>query len=349
MITYENWYYLVKDINTAADIAEIGYTSILFETDSEQTYTSYNGGVAVAGNTWVSFFNAAGKESLSVNVKYGNPRIIASDKYFMTYDFGSKEFSIYNSFSEIFSGNTEYEIRGAAISNTGSFAIITSSKEYTSAVYFYNSSFKLKNGYYKDKYVTDVDINAAGELIAVVSVDSDGESFSTELMICRIGEDKAIATINVEKALPLNVEFRSDGGINLICNNGIYSFNDRGKAISSYLFGDSTIITADSNEFGSVAVLSSPDSVIEYVNKIVLFDRKGKLLYNDVIEEDIISVHLIDDYIFMLTSDSVIRLNYKTDEIQIKKANTYNASLVVCSKQNVMLCSDSIANHISFN
>ena len=57
-ITYDNFYFLLRDIPAAADEANNVYETISYEADSRQHFVSYRGGIASISPSKISIFTA---------------------------------------------------------------------------------------------------------------------------------------------------------------------------------------------------------------------------------------------------------------------------------------------------
>ena len=89
LFTYENFYYLAKDINAASDLLSGTGNVINYETSvRNQTFTLYRGGLAVGGDSGLQLFTATGRETLNTSPDYVQPVLRGSDRYLLVYDIG---------------------------------------------------------------------------------------------------------------------------------------------------------------------------------------------------------------------------------------------------------------------
>ena len=189
LFTYDNFNYLLKDIDTAFDVAKKNYNSISYTNDDLRVTKSFRGGIITASTTEMAIYAATGKKTLHINENFVSPEIASAQKYAIVYDLGGNNYSVYNSFTRVYHSKTEYSISSVTVADNGWYAITTKDNEHTSVVNLYNEDFKLKNTFYfATKYVFSVSINSKGNRIAIVTVGADerGDKFETNIMIILI-------------------------------------------------------------------------------------------------------------------------------------------------------------------
>ena len=74
LITYENLYYLAKDIGAASQTAKAHADSLSYPISSGGAdFALYRGGLVISGGEVVTAMSASGRQTLSVNVAYADP------------------------------------------------------------------------------------------------------------------------------------------------------------------------------------------------------------------------------------------------------------------------------------
>ena len=63
-ITYENFFYLFKDIHAAVDSEDISFQTLVYNADETQDFATYRGGLAVVGESGLTVFSARLTQSL---------------------------------------------------------------------------------------------------------------------------------------------------------------------------------------------------------------------------------------------------------------------------------------------
>ena len=93
-ITFDNFYYLVKDFTSASDAGQNNYETLSYESDSRQSFVLYRGGIATVSPSKVSIFTATGRRTLNDVSYFSSPFAVSSDKYVLFYDTVGNNFSI---------------------------------------------------------------------------------------------------------------------------------------------------------------------------------------------------------------------------------------------------------------
>ncbi|MBQ8310577.1 MAG: hypothetical protein IJX80_06170 [Clostridia bacterium] len=347
LITYQNFYYFFKDLGATAEAVDIfDSDSVSYPTDGEQSFTLYRKGLAVAGNSSVTVFSATGRQIVSASINYQNPVAVGAGKYLLVYELGGTEYSLYNSNIQIHSGETEYVISSAAVSDSGMYALVSASSTHTSVVSLYSSRFSLLNKYNLNDYVMDIDINAKGDRLGILCTSSVGGSFSTRLLTAQPGKGELRAETVITDALGLSCAFTASGKIAVLCSDGVYFLSDTGKTETSYAFdGFSPMLT----ELGTdgVAVTLKKNTVSEK-NIVIIFDKNGKMVYNESVTGNLDQLSRAGDSVFWTTEDGIWRLNLKNKTLQMIGCITDQRVILAVSEDEVLSCSPQKASYIVF-
>ena len=274
-----------------------------------------------------------------------NPVIESAEKYMLIYDFGGKEYRIYNLFTKVHTEKTEHEIYGAATADNGSYAIITGNGTHLSCVKVYNRRFDEILSIGRNSYVTDVSLSPSGDRCAVVSYSQENGVYKTHVYLTKTSRTKPYADFEIEGTFPLYCAFSDSGYLNLVCNDRLLSYNTRGDTVSEVrLEKDDSIVNADVNRYGmAVRVYNNGTTTL------ISFDKNGQLVFENAIEESVTDIALYNGYIFMLGDDSVIRINtLNSDLVKISKGINGDANMLVKSDDEVLLCMKSRVKYINF-
>ena len=230
LITYQNFYHFFQDLNASAERVDIfTHDSVSYSTNEEQSFTLYRKGLAVAGNTGVTIFSATGRQLVSHGIQYNAPVAVGSGKYLLVYERGGKQYSLYNANTQMHTGETEYPITGAAVSDSGMYALISSASDANSAVYLYNNRFALINIYKKGGNVLDAAISADGRRIALLTAVPSSGGVSTSVMLAEPGKGTAIAEKTIAPSVGLQCEFTESGKLMALCTTGVAYFSNNGE------------------------------------------------------------------------------------------------------------------------
>ncbi|MBE6589986.1 MAG: hypothetical protein E7643_07385 [Ruminococcaceae bacterium] len=348
LITYRNFYYFFKDLGATADAVDIFESdSLTYPTDVKQSFALYRKGLAVAGNSSVTVFSATGRQILSVPISYRNPTVVSAGKYFLVYESGGTRYSLYNSDVQIHSDTMEYPITGATISDSGKYALISSSKDHNSVVYLYNARFNCTALYNFKEYVMDVSLNSKGSHIGIVYTTATEGSFTTGVRLAEVGKDTAIASPKVSSSLGLSCAFTNGGKLAVVCSDRVTYYNLDGRVEGdAYLFDGLTLTNVDVGAEG-IAISLKKNAVSEE-NRVIVFDKNGKIVYNETVVEKLGQLKRSADAVFWTTPSGVSRLNLNTKSIEKRDCLTDGRVLLAISETEVLCCSPQKAVYIGF-
>lgn len=347
LITYQNFYHFFQDLNASAERVDIfTHDSVSYATDEQQSFTLYRKGLAVAGNTGVTIFSATGRQLVSHVIQYNDPVAVGSGKYLLVYERGGKQYSLYNANTQMHAGETEYPITGAAVSDSGMYALISSASDANSAVYLYNNRFALINIYKKGGNVLDAAISSDGRRIALLTVTLNEGGVLTSVMLAEPGKGTAIAENVIASSVGLQCEFTSAGKLVALTSSGVAYLSANGAIESFYDFEGKIPSSAELSSNGAVVCLKK--SAISEKNIIIIFDKTGKIVYNDVTPQSVIDVAYRENVLFYTTYEGVNRLNLQSGELVLEEYAMDGKVLLAVNDKEILLCSPQKAVYFTF-
>ncbi len=345
-ITYDNFFYLVKDFNTAVDTENVNYETLSYDASTDQSFTLYRGGLAVVSRSKVSAFTATGRRTLNSNVAYSKPFVISSDKYLLVYDMGDSTFSVYNSFVKVYSEKLDYPITGACFSDSGRFAILTRSAEYDSEIIVYSEDFDRVAKYSRSAYAIDISLDKDGERLGAVYVETKNGIVDTKVVFYDVKEHKKLVEYSYSGEFPLSCSFLDGGGFAAITDGSVKIFGralDEKRTSQSYTSAEVSASFAD----GSYIAVAFNNGIITDQNEIIVFDKKGELVYNKTILSAVEQLALCDGYVFAKSSTGVLRLRMKDSSQQHLVCQ--DGTMLVYDKATALVCAQSKAVYLKFD
>ena len=347
LITYQNFYHFFQDLNASAERVDIfSHDSVSYPTNDEQSFTLYRKGLAVAGNTGVTIFSATGRQLVSHGIQYNDPVAVGSGKYLLVYERGGKQYSLYNANTQMHAGETEYPISGAAVSDSGMYALISSASDANSAVYLYNNRFSLINIYKKGGNVLDVAISSDGDRIALLTVTPNSGGVSTSVMLAEPGKGSAISENVVASSLGIKCHFTSSGKLAVLCTTGVSYLLRNGEIEFFYDFEEKIPTTAELSVDGVAICLKK--SEISEKNIAIIFDKSGKIVYNSVVNQKVDQLAYRNGILFWTNYRGVGRLDIDSGLVDFEEYATEDKKLLVVNNKEVLLCSPQKAIYITF-
>ncbi len=278
LITYDNLYFLVKDIRASTLTAQSEADQLSYPVSSvEADFTSFRGGLVAVGSEVVTALSGSGRQTLSVNVAYAAPRVRASDRYFLTFGRGEYSFSLYNSFVQVHKQSTEYPIYDAAVADNGSHAILTRSRDYTSEVLLYDGDMEPIANYHLNGYVTGLAFNSSGSCLAVVSVESGEGLFETTVTLIRIGNRIYKESVTFADTVGSTVGFTTDERVAVIFSDRMLVFKPDATIVAETLLEDREPLVATISG-GRIALVTRPNGDLT-ADILTTYDHNGRKVY----------------------------------------------------------------------
>ncbi|MGM9684059.1 MAG: DUF5711 family protein [Eubacteriales bacterium] len=343
-ITYDNFFYLIKDFNTAVDTESISYETLSYDSSQNQSFTLYRGGLSVVSPSNVSLFTATGRRTLNSNSSYSMPYCVSSDKYLLVYDTGGSSFAIYNSFAKVYDEDLGYPVTDACFSDSGKFAVLTREADYKAIVIVYNKNFDRIAKFSRDYNATDISIDSEGNRLAVVYFDSGDGSGRTTLAYYDLKTGDKITEYEFAGEFPLGCTFLESGALGVVTTGAVRIFDKNGESGTRHSFAPKNVAAFCLDKNGIAVALNN--GIISDRNQILVFDKKGELLYNETVRSGAEQIALSDGYVFLKNSSGVLRLNL--GDSSGAQLDCQKGRMLVYDSKTVLVCAESKAVYLNF-
>lgn len=337
-ITVENFRYMIKYLDNSSSDYDGEYSTIYYNSDTQSSHAYYKGELAVAGKAGLSLFSMTGISDLNVTLGYTEPKLIAASRYLMAYDFFGNSYSLYNSFSQLYSQSTEYPISNAALSDSGVYAIVTKTQEYRSVVLFYDKDFELISQILKEKYVMDISLMPDGNNALIVSAYNSAGMYSCEIMTIDPHTDEPFAVMTFDDRLPLVAAFNSSGGYTVVCDTGVMIFDSSNELLKYNDFGGYEPSRCEIGDYYTAVALSR--NVVVNENRIIFFDTKGKIVYDEIIKGEILDIKTDMNYAYIVFDGRIKKINILTGVCGEYAINKNCTEILVVSDTVLLVCYD---------
>ena len=344
-ITYNNFFYLMRDFSSAVDAETTNYETVSYESSPGQHFSLYRGGVAVVSPSRVSAFTATGRRTLEAESDFSAPFVVCSDQYMLVYDTAGKTFTVYNSFAKIYTETLSHPITGASFAEDGSFAVITRDASYRAVVHIYYPEENFKYDIYRwNGYMFDVAMDAKRDLVAFVYYGAGNGTGETLISLRRKSTLKEITTIQLAGEFPLDCGFMDNDNFAVITDGAVRIFDEsfeetvaqsyeyRGGNVTGYFVGDQGVAVS--------AMISSK-------NEVIAFDKTGNLLYNDIVQTSVTDVAVFSHYVFLQNETGVTRLNTQTKEEETLACGS--GKMLLYNSHTAVICGESKAEYLVFS
>ena len=349
LFTYENFYYLAKDINAASDLLSGTGNVINYETSvRNQTFTLYRGGLAVGGDSGLQLFTATGRETLNTSPDYVQPVLHGSDRYLLVYDIGEKRYSVYNSFVCVHHEESDYPVFAGAMSDSGYYTVVSESYDHAGVVSLYNDRFELINRYNRTEMVTCTAINQAGNRIAFATTGMQNGEYVTTLVIAVPGQGQTSTEMPFEGLFPYSVDFIDQYRLLLVGDTAAYIISvDDGTVMCSIPFAGLQLAYADTAQSYTALIFSVNPVTDTY--RIIVCDKNGVLKADQTFDAGISQLCVYGDYVYLVTDRGVARIEPESQNYQLIECVTQGKTMLVRNNDEVLLCGGQSATYYQFD
>ncbi len=337
--SYDNLEYIVRNFALKLDEnRDASRYSINYNPDAGRMYALFGKGLAVSGSSGVSVFSATGRLTCSESVGYKDPVMDASENFVFIYDSGNNDYSVYNSFTDVHSAQTRYPIRGGAIADNGSFAIITSSDSHNSVVEVYNNDFLRAGLISRSGYITSVDINNTHVLLTSADV-NDGNDFVSKLTYCAIGADSAEFETVIDGSFPIACSI-GDGGCVVVCDNAVYFYTADGSLSGKYNYEFDLI---DFSVDNTSALLLFKQGGFDVKYTAVCVDNGGNAVYSKDLSETVTDIKLLGDISYLLADGTLFAFDGEESRSKALDFAGLDSVILPYDDYKVYVCTDTAA------
>lgn len=300
--------------------------SISFDANEYNKFAVINGNMCVISPEKLMSYKLSGKSTLNEAVLLRSPAVSASKSRFAAYDLGGLNFYIATPEKLLYSGTTEAQILNISMNNSGDFTVVTDDNDCKSLVTVYNSKFEPVYKFHSsEKYIFDAAVSSGGKSVVIAAYGTVDGSFNAELHLGKTDEDSFYATIPLGSSMPLDLTYRKDGKIFLICNDRSLLFKDDGTLISEISHEDMPVKSFTSLDGKHIAILLD-----NYQNggnsKLLFISGNGASKFMDI-EQDVYSISCAGDYVSVQYADKCVVYN---DELSADCEFMIPASITHC-------------------
>ncbi len=346
-ITAENFQYLLKDLDLSGLASGNNFDTLLYNGGADSVFGIYRNEMVVISPGSVSLYKPSAALSFHKSNIYYNPHLLTSNKYFLVYDRGdtSRSYSIFNSFAELKTETYSYPITGAAISDSGHYALVTRDDSFRGIVRMYDDSFRPIMEIKKDKYILSIDISRDGKTLAIASVYDQAGDFVTEIMTVRAGDSEAKVTVTEPGILPLRIKFMKDNAIGVLFNNQAKVYNADGTERSALLYSSMPSVHAELNKSYVCAVYNT--SVIGNDKTVAVYDIDGQMVFTTELKGELNSIVPHEHLLCLLFEDKAVQIDIRKGTITTKEIEP-NALAIVFADETPLICYSGNASVLYF-
>lgn len=344
LITYENLYYLVKDINAAGLTAQSMVDSVSYPVSDSMDFASYRGGLVVVGGEEITVLSASGKQTLSENVALSHPEVRTSDPYFLAFSRGEQGFSVYNGFVCVRETDTDHPVYDACMARDGAYAVLTRSDEHTSVAVWYDADLNKRIAVKRGGYITAMALSPDGSVLATLELDVEDGGYTTKLSFTRQDGNEKYAYL--EGAAVLSAAFLADDRLAVISQDKLSIYRTDGDLISETPFGNRRPLLADMRDGYAALLLTSEKHLSR--QELWVFDRNGKEEYraSHDLEGSAKELLLSGRDVYIRMNDRILLLTDRGEDIREAEGYRDAQAMLAIADGGVLICSPGYAERL---
>ena len=292
----DNLKYLFRYINIQGSNKSIK-TEFYIELDEASSICYYKNNIAVLRKNRIDIYDMNGRKNFTHKLIYSNPVVKASDKYIIAYDLGMNKMEIFNSFSRVYEYKNQGPVYGAHVTDNGNVVYITSENGYKSVVYVLDSGFEDIAVYsFANDYVMGADIDDKAGKLAVTGFSARNGDYLSRVILYDTDSEEPVKTIEVHGEQPYGVKL-NENGIFAVFENSLRFYDSDGAGISQYNFAYRKIQAMSLTQELAAIVLN--EKTLGTDDRILVFDGKGGIIYDNISDAQVIDIKFSEDYKFL--------------------------------------------------
>lgn len=335
IISYRNFLMLVSDIN-AAEFDYNEYTTLTYSTEIPEKSVTFDGGIAVPGEDSIFVYTETGRLSYTRVHGFSEPCLAGDGKYAVLYDFGTVNYKIYNSYTELYSGQTEYPIYGCTVNKNGDCTFIEVTPSGRSRVSLYNSDFS-EIGYVETSGFAVAAASNGDKILAVLTLSTEGGSNRSRLTIHSLSTGTSLKEYTFEDVYPIGCRFVSPTKVVAILNT-------------------KTVFAGSEDMYYTEVTHASPKMFDHTENRIALLhdgaltviDLDGNIILSEKLSGRCSSVSITEEAVFVLGADTITRYRFSDGSVLAKPTDGDSVKIIASSENHLIAFGRSGASMIDY-
>lgn len=234
--------------------------------------------VVLLSDLSLTTLNSSASEMLQKQHSYQNPMLKTCSTRAIFYDLGGKNLEVTSKSKTLHTASTDYNIISAAISNYGTFAVVTEAKGFLAQLTVFSKDSK--SVYYRynfaNHYITDVAISEDGRSAAVCGATARDGSVVSSVYVFDYNREEPWVKFDYSDNMFIRLEYLSNGNVVAVGDKLVSVINPYRGTHEDYSYDNKNIVGFDVNKKDGVllALSLSEDGTN---TDMVLIGQNGKL------------------------------------------------------------------------
>ncbi len=296
----------------------------------------FKSNIALLTHDSFTVLNSSAKEVVRFQHGYSDPAMSVYEGRALIYDKPTGKFTVLNSSKILNEGNVEAQIYTAVMGKDGSLAFSLKTESAQSEFRVYDD--KLEKVYAwkcAQEKVFDVAISPRGNGAALVLAGSKNAQPYSKLVLIEFDEAEPISEFTYENTVLFDVLYPYSNKVIAYSTDMKTTISKKTERTDDYKYGSAVISLQDTSDSGKSAVVLS-----EYGNeenqRVVLFDKKSKLVFEKTYNEKVYGISCTDKYVAVLFENRAVLLRSGGEEEKTLEIGK-NGKKIVCLGNDVYI------------
>ena len=273
--------------------------------------------------------NSSAKEVVRFQHGYSDPAMSVYGGRALVYDRATGKFTVLNSGKVLNQGDTQAGIYTAVMGKDGSVAFSLKSDSAQSELRVYNHKLKKVFAWQiEQEKVFDIAISPNGKSAAVILTGSKNAQPYSKLVIVDFDKKEPVSQFTYENQVLFDVLYPSGSTVIAYGTDMKTTISKKTERTDDYKYGSSTISMQDTADSGKSAVVLS-EYGSDGKQKIAVFNKKSKLLFEKTFDEKIYAISCTDRYVAVLFENRAVLLRSGGEESKSIETEK-NGKRIVC-------------------
>ena len=334
-------------VSISQTFAMLGAGSYPIELESNETINTVSKGSYsyVLTNSHIYSFSSSGKVMLNYAHRFENPVIKTSASGAIVFNQGGTEAYIFDIKELKSTIKTKKSILTAAVSNSGNYAIATTSNKYASDVaVFKKNGNQIYEWYSADITVNNIAISPNGKKLAVAGIDLLSAEHKSKLCVLKFDSPTPVYSEELSGNIVYTLDSSFKRGFFAVCDNSVKFVKWSNYKTNEYTNEYNTVFFK-TGKGGSVAVYNRESDRTD--NRIAVFSSNGKLKYEMTYKGIIGDIAVRDGNIYCMNDSEVVLLDETGKPTRKASCDFGSVNLAVTGQNRVAVLSDDRIDSIS--
>ncbi|MBO4277787.1 MAG: hypothetical protein J5925_05270 [Clostridia bacterium] len=339
-ITVENFRYMMKFVNIQEDSEKPKGTVLRFDGSEATRGLVYKGDLAIISESGLAILGWDGEISLKTAISFDHPKMVSNGDYLFCYDIGGKEVKVFNSYrqQETKIPAFEYPIYWVAASQSGNFAVVSSSQGYRSAVYVYDKEYRLiYTCLFGNKYVDFVDISGNGKEILVAGHYAENADITAFVSRYSVNSETPLSEYSFIGETPFGIYY-TDSGYSLITGDCIRNFRGADEEPAVISFSGKRLMSA--RMYGDYALVTYGTEGLSGGTELDVYGFDGKVLYNSRFETSLSDTLICGGSVYALAPGELSLGNISSGITELHYVPTAFTRLIADGDRAILFSAD---------